>query len=406
MLATLIPIFRADMSVASYCLYAQKENMYQNPHRLGTGAFDGAGNILGIEVIENLTFDNLSKDCTVLLPVNNISIFSDIDVQFKGPKNRVILLVDASVKPESNYIKRLKALKDMGFVLAMKDLQVYRIAGYKELLDLFSIFFIDCDIADPVKQANICRRLIPSVALAAENIANQEIFEAIKSSGYFTYFEGPFYRVPISKRDTDVTPLKANYIKLLSLINNVDFDLTKVADIIAKDPALTISLLNVVNKLTVNSNISSIRQATALLGQRELKRWLNTFILSNLCTDKPNEITRLSLLRAKFAENLAGSFRLAMKTEELFLMGLFSVLDYILDKPMSETLKSVSVSQEIYAALVNGTGPYAKLLDFELKYEAGDWQEVSRQIVVEELDMDLVYKSYTDALLWYKNMFT
>ncbi len=405
MLATLVPLFKADMSVASYYLYAQKENKYQNPHRLGTGAFDGAGNIVGIEVIDNITFDTLSSNCTVIIPVSNIAIFTDIDKQFKGPKNRIILLVDASVKPETAYINRLQTLKDMGFVIAMKDLQVYRIETYKEILKSCSMFFIDCDVADPVKQATICKRLVPSLALAAENIPTQEVFEKTKASGAFTYFEGPFYRVPINKMDTDVSPLKANYLNLLSVINTPDFDLTKAADIIAKDPALTISLLNVVNKLTVNSNISSIRQATALLGQRELKRWLNTSVLSNLCADKPNEITRLSLLRAKFAENLAPSFNMAMKAEELFLMGLFSVLDYILDKPMAEALKSVAVSPSIYAALVNNEGPYVKLMDFALKYEAGDWQEVSRQIVVEELDMDIVYKAYTDALSWYKNMF-
>ena len=112
--------------------------------------------------------------------------------------------------------------------------------------------------------------------------------------------------------------------------------MTKAADIIGRDTALVISLLKMVNRIAVNSEITSIRHAAAMLGQRELKKWINTAVANKLYADKPNEITRLSLLRAKFAENLASSFGLAAQGSELFLMGLFSVLDVILEKPMLE----------------------------------------------------------------------
>lgn len=78
-----------------------------------------------------------------------------------------------------------------------------------------------------------------------------------------------------------------------------------------------------VNRMTVNSGITTIRHAAAMLGQKELKRWINTAVVNQLYADKPSEITRLSLIRAKFAENLAPLFQLQNKTEELFLMGLF-----------------------------------------------------------------------------------
>lgn len=405
MLATLVPVFKSDMSVGAYCLFAQKENLFENPHLLGTGKYDGAGNIVGIEVLENIKIDDLSKDSDIIVPVNNISIFADINTQFKGPKNRIMLLVDSSVKPEESYSKRLQELKQQGYKLAMRNLSVTQIESYKSILDCFSMFFIDCSVADPLKQGIICSKLIPNIKIGAENIPNQETFESLRDSNLFEMFEGPFYRVPINKQDTDVSPLRITYTKLLKIINTPDFDLTKVADVLSKDPALTIALLNVVNKLTLNSNISSIKQATALLGQKELKRWLNTVLVSKLCAEKPNEITRLSLIRAKFAENLATIFGLGMRTEELFLMGLFSVLDYIMDKPMEEALDSVSVSQDIFNALVNDEGSLAGVLDFEKIYEAGNWQEVSRLLVLHNIHMDVVYEAYLDSLKWYKNMF-
>jgi len=102
---------------------------------------------------------------------------------------------------------------------------------------------------------------------------------------------------------------------------------------------------------------------------------------------------------------LAAIFGLGMRTEELFLMGLFSVLDYIMDKPMEEALDSVSVSQDIFNALVNDEGSLAGVLDFEKIYEAGNWQEVSRLLVLHNIHMDVVYEAYLDSLKWYKNMF-
>ena len=190
----------------------------------------------------------------------------------------------------------------------------------------------------------------------------------------------------------------------MNLVNADDFDLTKAADIIGRDTALTILLLQMVNKMAVNSEITSIRHAAAMLGQKELKRWINTAVVNELCSDKPSEITRLSLLRAKFAENLASSFELAGKSSELFLMGLFSVLDLILDKPMDEALKLIKVSHEIEDALLSQKGALADVMEFITQYEAANWQEVSRLIVLKNLDMDRIYDAYMKSLKWYREL--
>jgi EAL and modified HD-GYP domain-containing signal transduction protein len=191
----------------------------------------------------------------------------------------------------------------------------------------------------------------------------------------------------------------------MSVINQPDFDLTKVADVVAQDPALSIELLKIANKLTINSNIRSIAQATALLGQKEIRRWLNTTLFNELAAGKPNEITRLSLVRARFAENLAPVFDYAMRKDELFLMGLFSLLNLILDMPMEKALDQVGVSSEIKRALVNDDGIFSPQLEFLLSYEAGDWQEVSRLMVLHDIEMHDVYDAYVEALKWYGNMF-
>ena len=289
--------------------------------------------------------------------------------------------------------------------MAIKDLPLANVEDYKTLLKDFDLFLVNSDTGDVVEQAKAFRKFLPSIDFCAENLHSKEEFDAAKDSGLFKIFEGTFFRIPINTQDTEVTPIKMNYMKLMSVINRPDFDLEDVANVIGQDPALSIELLKIANKLTLNSNMRSIQQATALLGQRELRRWLNTTLFNGLAAGKPNEITRLSLIRARFAENLAMVFDYAMRKDELFLMGLFSLLNLILDMPMEEALTQVGVSNEIKKALVSGDGIFAPQLDFLLSYEAGDWQEVSRLMVLHDIEMHVVYDAYVEALKWYGNMF-
>lgn len=405
MLATLVPLFYEDMSVAAYCLYAQKENMFENPHLLAAGKYDGAGSIVGIEVFESISEDDLVANCDIIIPINNISLFANIEQQLTGFDGRIVLLMDHSIKPEDSYKKRLHDLKSKGFKLGIKDLPIASVEEYKTMLDDFDLFLVNADSGDVVEQVQAFKKVLPKMTFCAENLHSKEEFDKAKDSGLFKIFEGTFFRVPINTQDTEVTPIKINYMKLMTVINQSDFDLEDVANVVAQDPALSIELLKIANKLTINSNIRSINQATALLGQKEIRRWLNTTLFNELAAGKPNEITRLSLIRARFAENLAPAFDYAMRKDELFLMGLFSLLNLILDMPMEDALNQVGVSAEIKKALINDDGIFSPQLEFLLSYEAGDWQEVSRLMVLQDIEMHVVYDAYVEALKWYGDMF-
>ena len=95
-----------------------------------------------------------------------------------------------------------------------------------------------------------------------------------------------------------------------------------------------------------------------------------------------------------------------MQSQELFLMGMFSVLDIILDKPMAEALEMVKISTPIKEALCDNEGMLAPVKDFILAYENASWQEVSRQMILGNMDMDEVYKAYVDALIWFRDVFS
>ncbi len=404
MLATLIPLFDDNMSVCAYSVFARKENHFLNPSYEGGARYDGAGTVHELEVVSSMGVSTLSGGKEVFVPINQFSIFAEISLQCTVPANKVVLLMDNTITPEETYVKRVRELKEQGYKLAIRKLPISSFESYRNILSKCDYILLDHIKIDVNKAKVYFGKFYPNIKLCAVNVDTQEDYQELKEDGGYDLYEGSFFRMPVKSSETEVSPLKVNYIELLNVVNAPDFDLTDAADVIGKDPALVISLLEMVNRMALNSEITSIRHAAAMLGQRELKRWINTAVTKELCADKPSEITRLVMIRAKFAENLAESFEMAMMAQELFIMGLFSALDIMLEKPMEEALKMVQVSKHVKDALLEGTGEFAPVLNFIKRYEDADWTEVSRLMVMGNMDMDKVYEAYLNALKWYRDL--
>lgn len=404
MLMALVPLFDENMAVKAYSIFSQKDNYFLNPMMLGTGQYDGSAAVEGLELIESMGIDTVSEDKEVFVPVSNISIFSDVENQCSAPHGRIAFLIDNTIPPIENYIKRLKELKEMGYKLAVRKLAVSDFGAYTEVMKLADYVFLNNKKIAIEKARIYFGKLYPHIKLCAGNIDTMEIFETLKETGGYQLYEGEFYRVPVTKGEHVVAPLKVNYIELLNVVNNDNFELLEAANVIGRDTALTISLLQMVNRMTMNSGITTIRHAAAMLGQKELKKWINTAVANELYADKPSEVTRLSLVRAKFLEELSDAFGVKNNSEELFLLGLFSVLDVVLEKTMEEALEMVTVSENIRDALTKGEGPYAAVYEFMRHYEVANWQEVSRTLLLTGISMDSVHDSYLNALRWYKQL--
>ena len=392
------------MSVRAYSLFTRKNNFLMNPSLLGSRQFDGAAYVDGLELIQELGTTTLSGGKPIFVSLNNISIFSSLESECKNTNHAPILLIDQTFPPVSMYTDRIRELREFGYHFAMRNLPVHCYEDYAPILSQMDYILIDCQKIDAVKASFYFRKLYPDICICASNIPDMETFGKLSPAETISLFEGTFFRMPVTRGEHKVSPLKINYISLLNLIEEDDFDLTKAADIISQDTALIISLLRLANTRSFNSEITSVRVAVSMLGQKDLTRWIQTTVIEKLCSDKPNELMRLSLLRAKFAENLAPVFGMAMRSQELFLTGLFSILDIILDCSMEEALSMVRVSGKIRAALLERTGSLAEVLHFIVKYESAEWQEVSRQLVLKNIEIPDVSHAWVSSLQWYAKL--
>ncbi len=404
MLVTLVPLFDENLNVSAYSLFSQKYNFLLQPSLSGTGKNDGAAYIEGLEVIESMGWKAISSNREFFVSIGNISIFSDITSQCSAPHSHLVLMIDDTVPPTDIYVDRLMELKKLGYRLAIRGLPIHEYESSVPILKLMDYILIDSQKVDINKARIYFNRLYPELKIVVSNIKDIGTFKKLANDNNCFLFEGSFFRRPITTGSAEIEPLKTNYIQLLNLVNAKHFDLTRTVHVIKRDAALIILLLKMVNKMASDTSITSIQQAAAILGEQELKRWINTAIVKELCCDMPSEVLRIAFFRAKFAERMAPFFGLGKKSYDLFLTGLFSVLDIILDKTMEDTLRLVKVTPDMRHALADHAGIFADTLSFVTHYEAGDWQEVSRLMILNHIEMADVQEAYADSLRWYQEL--
>ena len=179
MLVALIPMFDENMAVRAYSIFSQKDNFLLNPMLLGSGRNDGAARIEGLEVIQSMGIETLSDDKEVFVPITNISVFVDIESECDAPHERIVLLIDNTIPPVEMYVNRLQELKNKGYKLAIRKLNVSEFEAYRPILRLMDYVLLNNRRIAIEKAKIYFGKLYPGAKLCAGNIDSQETFEKL-----------------------------------------------------------------------------------------------------------------------------------------------------------------------------------------------------------------------------------
>lgn len=394
------PIFSDSKEVMGYYLSFQVGNalleegkMYSLDAGINTQFFDFV-NKIGLDV---LTFNKL-----IFIPVTDILLATDIENDCSIDHSMVVLILNKRNQLSQSNLERVAALKNSGFKIAFYSYP--GIEAIEAFLPNTDYVFCTNDTEIMMSTVRYLKRHGHSTKLIATKVDTERAFDRVKAFG-IRYFAGQFYKVPTISKDNRVSPLQINYIQLLNQVNQDDFEFDRFTKVVQRDTSLAIQFLRMVNSSHVRTNkITSLRHAAALIGQNEIKRWITTAVASSLSQAKPGEITRISLLRAKFCENVAGLFEMGVHSENLFLMGLFSVLDVILEMPIEKALELVFVPESVKTALTVGNNDFGQVYNFIKSYEQGDWTEISRTALLRNMKIADIYKAYHETLIWYGRM--
>jgi EAL and modified HD-GYP domain-containing signal transduction protein len=399
------PLFTGAMQVESYYMAAQYGNAILESTK--SNPLDRAMDSPFIDFMNEVGLDALTQDKPIFIPVTQIQLFTELNANIIDEAGKIVFLLDEAVTFDEAVVERCKVFHGLGFKFAAYFTgRMEKIAPIKNYL---SYVFLKVPITQLVEYSVHVKRELPKILIVAKDISEKPVFDQIVGhrDSRIDLYDGAFYKVhiPSNAKQNALSPLKANYIQLLNIVGQDDFDFATFTRTVRQDTALAIQFMRLVNTASkARSEVKNLNQAAAMLGQKEIKKWVSTAVSNALCVDSPSEITRLSLIRAKFCENLARHFEMAISQENLFLMGLFSVLDVVLDIPIEEAFKMVFVPPPVHDALVKQQGDYFSVLFFVQQYEMGHWKEISRVALVRNITIEQIHFAYKEAMLWYSEL--
>ncbi|MDR1245761.1 MAG: HDOD domain-containing protein [Clostridiales Family XIII bacterium] len=400
-----VPLFNENIAVEAYFFRNRKGNDLLDG--TGTSLFDGAMLSLPLEMLNLVSMEALTMGKPIFVPITKYMLMSCLETQSHQPADKIIFLIDGSeIDDPGSYLGNIDRLRAFGYRFGIQKISDAEKMG--SMLERCDFVFYDHRVFDhmsEVKTRITITHKYKHITGVYTHINNMELFRELQGR-YKGMFEGHFYRTPLTKGKQDVSPLQVNLINLLNKVRDENFEFDEISDIIQKDPMLTVSLLRLVNSayFALKEKVKTINQAVVMLGQTEIRKWITTAVARLLGADKPGEVTRLSLIRARFAEELSHKFGMEKESQSLFLMGLFSVLDAILDRPIDEALDMVHVSEDIRETLVDRTGKYSTVFQFILEYEAANWNVVSRLLILNDLETEDIYSAYINAMIWYNDI--
>jgi EAL and modified HD-GYP domain-containing signal transduction protein len=307
------------------------------------------------------------------------------------PPDLVLLEILEDQLIDDELVVAITALKEQGHRFALDDFQYAPSA--EPLLRLVDVVKLDLLELGREEFTREVERLRPyGVTLLAEKLEAQEDFAYCLQAGC-DLFQGYFFCRPELVQGRRVDANRLSLLRLLAALQDPTIELPDLERTIALDVGLSYRLLRYINSafFGLRQEVRSVGQALALLGVDRLKQWAALSIFASV-EAKPAELTLTALIRARFCE-LAVAHASGANASELFTLGLFSVIDALMDISMTEVLASIPFPQDLRDALITHEGPKGRLLDCVTALERADFEH-AQSIISDAGEL------YLSALTW------
>jgi len=316
------------------------------------------------------------------------------------PHDQVVVELLETIEPNEEVVEACRRLKKDGYLLALDDF--VETPAWAPLVAMTDFIKVDFRLTPRVEQrAMAVRHRARGVRMIAEKVETQQEFSEATEMGY-TLFQGYFFCRPEMMRQRDIPAFKLAYLELLQAATAPEFDMAELASKIKREVSLTYKLLRYLNSaaFSLRGEIQSIPHALTLLGERELRKWIAVVSVSVMADGKPDELMTIPLVRGRFCELLAPLAGMAAHSNDLFLLGLLSVIDAMLDQPLDAVLAELPVRQEIKEALLAQTGLYRDMLDMAIAHERADWETVAALAVRLGIKESRIPEIFVSAVNW------
>jgi c-di-GMP-related signal transduction protein len=384
------PIFDKRLQVFAYELLFRSgpQNFFQPSPNASTSVIADSATLFDLQ--------NLTGHARAFVNVDEFAL--KLDVPRLLPPDRIVVEILESVKPTEEIVTICRDLRSSGYILALDDFTGD--SKLSSLVELAQFLKVDFQLLDAGGRASVAKKYgNGKLSLLAEKVETEHDLAEARQLGY-SYFQGYFFCKPSMIETREIPGDKLLQLELLNAVSATELDYTKIEDLLKRQPSLLYRLLRYLNSplLGLRTEIQSVRQGLSLLGENEFRRWVSIFAVLDMSAGKPPELIRTALTRAYFCEAFSQAAGLGEKKSSLFLMGLLSITDALLDKPIAEVMKSFPVSQEVKTALVGGENRFRDVYDLLLSLERAQWSNLSSQVGRLGCDEQTIPDSYQAAL--------
>ncbi len=356
---------------------------------------NAATNRVVINAFFNLGIDRIAKNGRVF-----INFTRDLIVQRLYdalPKEKVVIEILEDVMAETEVVEALKDAKKQGYMIALDDFVFEEHQkSLVEIADIIKIDFLELSKEEIKREVELYKQY--NLKLLAEKVEDKETFQFALDLG-FSYFQGFFFQKPTIEAKSDIAPYQMNILRAIAVANDPKSDIEDLIELISGDVYLHTKILVYVNSpfFGLKRKIDTIKSAVNILGVNKIKEWLNIMYVSKLAEDKPEELIILSAVRAKFASLLAESF--GVDSNDAYLLGMFSLMDSILNLPMTVVLREFDyLHDDLKGALTGKENNCKRLLDFIKMFENGNFENAYDIVRQTSLDIENVNGHYFKAI--------
>ncbi|NMP30747.1 HDOD domain-containing protein [Thalassotalea sp. M1531] len=322
---------------------------------------------------------------------------------FLDPKKIVIeILEDVPISDE--LLAACISLKEKGYTLALDDHDFDpKWDIFLPYVDIIKVDVLAISILEISRYIN--RIKDHNKILLAEKVETARQFEQLKMLG-FTLFQGYFFAKPEMLKQKKISTTKQNILELINQASHGQLNFDTISEIFSSDPGLTYKLLRFINSPIYgrSQEITSLKHALIYIGEVELKKFIALLALSDLAQNKPNEIMRLSLFRAKYCELVGQAMQDNEDPPKAFLTGMLSMIDGILDHDIGSVVDILPIDKEIKAALLGENIYLTSYLDLAKHSEQGQWlhcESIAKQF---RIPIEACNQIHQDAIAWADSM--
>ncbi|MBS4099502.1 MAG: EAL domain-containing protein [Sulfuricella sp.] len=322
------------------------------------------------------------------------------------PKDQVVIELLETITVTPQIIARCKELKKMGFSLALDD-YTSKDPQFEVLFDLVDVIKLDYPLIDKQALPGIVKHLQKwPVKLLAEKIDDRAQAELCMNLG-FHLFQGYFYAKPVILTGKRTDPSKLNLLRLLGLVLG-DAETGEIEQVFKHDPSLTFKMLKLVNSVGMGlaQKINSLSHAIAVLGRRQLQRWIQLLMFVPNSGETENPLLQLAAIRGKLMELLAQLQAPHDRDyqDRAFITGILSLLDTLLGMPLTEITEQINLAPDVKLALLERQGMLGELLDLAKKLEANDFATAGELLQSSGLSVDQLLPAQVEAMRWANNL--